>query len=344
MIIKKYIVNDMKEAITMAKYELGKEAVILTQREVKEGKWYSPFKKTKLEVTMAVEEKRDYSKAELPLDMEKEENVEVKGKTPEKLDSLKLEEGEGIEASKLFSKVNKSFEEKLRGYIKIKGIEGDLSFEEVEEFMKIAFENNCIENKLPLGKINIFVGPTGSGKTTTIAKIAAKEYLENNKKVGLITLDTYKIGAVEQIKTYGEILGLPLEVVESPSDMLKAIEKMRDCDLILVDTLGTSQKNQEKLDDIRRYIDILEGPKNIYLVFSISIDEEVMFSILERYRQLNYKALVLTKFDEMANYKNIWNLVEKNLYPIQYFCLGQEVPEDIKEASLRNILEYSKEI
>ena len=344
MIIKKYIVNDMKEAITMAKYELGKDAVILTQREIKEGKWYMPFKKTKLEVTMAIEEKRDLPQSQPLLDLEKNEKAEVKIREAKKIDTVNLQQGDGIENSKLFNRVNKSFEEKLRGYINIKGIKEDLSLEEIEEFMNIAFKGNCIEKKLPLNKINVFIGPTGSGKTTTIAKIAAKEYLENNKKVGLITLDTYKIGAVEQIKTYGEILGLPLEVVENPNDMLKAIEGMKDCDLILVDTLGTSQKNQEKIDDIKRYIDIIKEPKNIYLVFSISIDEEVMFSIMDKYQKLNYQSLILTKFDEMANYKNIWNLVEKSIYPIQYFCLGQEVPEDIKEANLRNILEYSEEI
>lgn len=329
MIIKKYIVSDMKEAITRAKYELGSEAVIISQQNIKVGKWYQLFKKVRLEVTVALEENNMKEK--------KLGNAIEKSKPKY---SLK----DSINKDPFFQHASDKVKDQLFSYCRLhtKEIES-LSTYDKKDFFQNALQNNCFEKELNLGRINVIVGPTGVGKTTTIAKIAAKEYLINKKKVGLITLDTYRIGAVEQVKTYANILGIPCEIANDPSDMEKKINKLSYCDILLIDTLGTSQKNKEKLDDIESYLKNIEEKVNIYLVLSISTDCDTTKSILDKYQQLDYKALFLTKFDEVNSYKNLWNIIENNTYPVQYFCTGQDVPEDIQNATLDNLLAYYEE-
>ncbi len=322
MIIKRYIVDDMKEALIRAKYELGSDALIISHRSIKMGKWYNPFKKKKLEVTLAVEE----------------ELKDVKREPRYSLQDL-------MENNPLFINASDRIKEQLLGYCKLNLKEDQyLTREEIVEFIDIIFKDNCFKNKLDLTRINTFVGPTGVGKTTTIAKIAAEELLVNKKKVGLITMDTYRIGAVEQLKTYANILDVPFEVVMKPEEMKEKIDKLSHCDVLLIDTLGTSQNNREKIEDIQGYFRDIHEDMNTYLAVSMSTDRETLISILERYRKLKYDALVLTKFDEINNFVNFWNIIENNRYPVQYFCYGQDVPDDIQIATLDNLISYSEEI
>ncbi|OLS03756.1 flagellar biosynthesis protein FlhF [Tissierella creatinophila] len=329
MIIKTYTVENMKEAIVRATYELGKDAIIISQQEIKIGKWYNPFKKKKLQVTFALEEKTT------PKILVKEPKIEEKKYSIEEL----------IEKNPMLKNTSDRIRSQLLGYLKLNmKDENNLSTEEIVDFMKMAFKENCFEKKLRVRKTNVFVGPTGVGKTTTIAKIAAQESLENKKKVGLITIDTYKIGAVEQLKTYAEILKLPFEVVHRPEKMKEKLEKLKDCDVLLIDTLGTSQRNKEKLNDINLYLENIKNKTNRFLVLSVSTDIETTNSIFQKYKVLDYNGLILTKFDEVTNFNNLWNIIEHNEYPVQYFCHGQNVPDDIEKATLENLIAYSEEI
>lgn len=333
MIIKKYIVDDIKEALVRAKYEMGKDAIIIGQRNIKVGKWYNPFKKNKVEVTLAIEESlREVPRPKEPI------KEELEAEKPRYL--LK----DLVEKNPMFKNANDRIKEQLVGYCKLYLKESEyLLKDEIVDFINAAFKDNCFQKKQDLEKVNVFIGPTGVGKTTTIAKIAAYEYLINKKKVGLITMDTYRIGAVEQIRTYANILGIPCEVVQEPKEMNEKLQKLQDCDIILVDTLGTSQRNKEKLEDIEKHLQDIEN-KNTYLVLSMSTDKETTTSILNRYKQLEYDALILTKFDEINSFTNVWNMMEINPYPVQYFCYGQDVPDDIKVATLENLIAYSEEI
>lgn len=334
MIIKKYIVDDIREALVRAKYELGKDAIIISKRNIKVGKWYNPFKKKKIEVTLAIEE----GLKEIP--KSKEKIMEQ----PEPV-SPKYHLQDLIEKNPLFKNANDRIKDQLIGYCKLYLKESEyLLKDEIVDFINSAFKDNCFQRKHDLKKINVFIGPTGVGKTTTIAKIAAQEYLVNKKKVGLMTIDTYRIGAVEQIKTYANILGIPCEVVKEPGEMEEKLDKLKYCDVILIDTLGTSQRNKEKLEDIRRYFEDIMEEINTYLVMSISTDKETTMSILNRYKPLEYDAVILTKLDEISSFTNIWNIIEINNRPIQYFCYGQDVPDDIKVATLDNLIDYSEEI
>lgn len=326
MIVRKYIVNDMKEAIVRAKYELGRDAIIINQNTVTIGKWYNPFKQKRLEVTMAVEE-----------------GLKVYSGIPDEKPQCSLEDA--IKGDPIFKNAKEELKEQLKSYCKLYQLKYcDLSVKQKKEFINIAYRNNCFEKKLKPGRVNVLIGPTGVGKTTTIAKIAAEECMTNKKKVGLITIDTYRIGAVEQLKTYADILNIPFEVVNEPDEMKEKIDKLSACDILLIDTLGTSPNNKNKLADIRRYIDNIGVDSNIYLVLSISTDKETALSTIHKYKTLNYNALIMTKFDEVNSFTNVWNILENNDFPVEYFCCGQSVPEDIRYATLDNLIAYSEEI
>src|SRR5690625_1235515 len=173
MIIKTYIVNDMKEALIRASYELGKEAVIISQRPIRVGKWYNPFKKKKLEVTVAVESNKKKQPAE---------KVVVNNETRYSVHNL-------IEKNPVFKNISDTTKSQLLGYCKLHLKEDEyLTTEEIKNFMKMAFKDNGFEKKVRTRKVNVFVGPTGVGKTTTIAKIAARESLEKTRSEGLFTI------------------------------------------------------------------------------------------------------------------------------------------------------------
>jgi len=192
-----------------------------------------------------------------------------------------------------------------------------------------------------LNKPNIymFLGPTGVGKTTTLAKIAARLSLVENKKIGLITADTYRIAAVEQLKTYSEILGIPLEVIYEASELQEAIEKFKDKDYILIDTAGRSHKSKELKSDYDDLVRYLKDVK-IYLVMSMTTSFKDLKSIIDSYGFLKEYRLLFTKLDEATSYGNILNLKVLTGKPLSYFTIGQSVPDDIEVADKERIIQY----
>jgi len=182
----------------------------------------------------------------------------------------------------------------------------------------------------------VFVGPTGVGKTTTMAKIAASFLLTRNKTVGLITADTYRIAAVEQLKTYAEILGIPVSVVYTPSEMKDAMNLHADKDLVLIDTAGRSHKNKEQINELRELI-MASNADEIYLVLSTTTSTRSCRDIIESYSFLKDYKLIFTKTDETPVYGlmlNVRYLTGKNL---SYITTGQSVPDDIETANVEKI-------
>lgn len=345
MIIKRYIVNDMKEALIRAKYELGQDAVIISQRMVRTGKWYNIFKKKELEVTVALEESKvpstDVEENEVKAKAIEKKTEKISSDKDESLNKLLLE---NIEADSFYKNSSMKVKKQLINYCKLYEKDSHhLSSEEKKDFFNIVLKETGFDKRVHLAKINVLVGPTGVGKTTTIAKLAARESLLNKKKVGLITMDTYRIGAVEQLKTYSNILSIPFEVVNNPDDMLEKVRLLSDCDIILIDTLGTSPKDFNKIKEIKTHLQPIGGNINTYLVFSISTDKDTIMAILQKFKDLDYDALIITKLDEVSNMSNLWYFLENNSSPIQFFCHGQDVPDDIQEATLDNIFEYCEE-
>lgn len=179
-------------------------------------------------------------------------------------------------------------------------------------------------------KYIFFVGPTGVGKTTTIAKIASTLKLTKKTKVALITSDTYRIAAVEQLKTYANILGIPLEVVYSADELNKTMEKLKNYDLVLVDTAGRSHQNEEQIQDIAKLLDIVpEEDKEVYLVLSATTKYKDLAKIAETYSKITKYYLVFTKLDETDTIGNIVNIRMLTGAQLSYATWGQNVPDDI---------------
>ena len=182
-------------------------------------------------------------------------------------------------------------------------------------------------------KVVFFVGPTGVGKTTTIAKLASDFKLDKKLKVAMITSDTYRIAAVEQLRTYANILGIPLQVVYTIEEMNSAIESFSDYDLILVDTAGRSHKNKEQCEEIKHLIKDSKVSENqdkeIYLVLSAATKYRDLLNIVEVYGEIGEYRLIFTKLDETSCLGNILNIKMKTGAQLSYVTCGQVVPDDI---------------
>lgn len=191
-----------------------------------------------------------------------------------------------------------------------------------------------IEEKKP--QVAIFLGPTGVGKTTTMAKIAA-DFTFRHKKVGLITADTYRIAAVEQLKTYAEILNLKVTVVYSPGEVKEAIESLRDNDLILIDTAGRSHKNKKHFDELKALVSAANADET-YLVISSNISRIAVREILEYYAFIKNYKLLFTKLDESPAAGVILNARYMTGKPLSYTTAGQSVPDDLDIANVRQLV------
>lgn len=180
-------------------------------------------------------------------------------------------------------------------------------------------------------KVIALLGPTGVGKTTTVAKLAANHKLRYGQKVGLITADTYRIAAVEQLRTYADIVGLPMKVALTPNDMRDAIESLRNCDLVLVDTAGRSQHDAGKLDELRAFLQAA-SPDEQHLVLSIASSESVIVRAAERFGALGPARVILSKLDEAEDFGVIANIASRIGLPVSHVTTGQEVPDHIEPA------------
>ncbi|NPA65768.1 MAG: flagellar biosynthesis protein FlhF [Epsilonproteobacteria bacterium] len=186
-------------------------------------------------------------------------------------------------------------------------------------------------------KVMMFVGPTGVGKTTTIAKLAARYsfLMEKKYKVGLIVLDTYRIGAVEQLMQYARMMKLGIETVVDPPEFTTALNALSYCDFILIDTMGSSPYDRKKIETIYECLEASNGNYNIdvSLVLPSSLKYEDLLIAHENFSTLNIDTIIFTKLDETRGFGNIFSFALETKMPISYFSVGQEVPEDLVVAS-----------
>ncbi|MBU3176392.1 flagellar biosynthesis protein FlhF [Clostridium estertheticum] len=391
MIIKRYIVNTMNEAMTRIRYELGRDAVIISQRKIRKPGIKGFFSAKSIEVTAAVENEVNEKKQNTVNDnsdsRKSNELNNIELNSIEAIKKVVQQENENINNSRVVQKQNSSVhkvsnqsdnnsENLMSEMMEMKTMITSLSQvgmpmeNKKNEIEKILFDNDVdsenienimvkIENdkteKTDFEKLKIIlkemihvtkqklegrivlVGPTGVGKTTTIAKLAGRLALAEGKKVGLITVDTYRIGAVEQLKTYADIMNLPFKVVYNMNDMDKAIESMSECEVVLIDTTGRSSKNKMQIAELRTFVEKADT-KNIQLVLSSTTKNRDIKYIIEGYRILNYNSIIVTKLDETATYGSILNILETAKIPLSFVSIGQNVPDDIKELSADSIV------
>jgi len=176
-----------------------------------------------------------------------------------------------------------------------------------------------------------FIGPTGVGKTTTIAKLAANFAINNKQNIALITSDTYRIAAVEQLKAVGEIIGIPVEVVFSPQGMKNSIADYAGKDMIFIDTAGRSHKNALHMSELKGFLDAAL-PDEVFLVLSATTKYKDMLAIVESYQHIDFNRILFTKLDETSTYGPILSVIHKSKKYMSYCTTGQSVPDDIEIA------------
>jgi flagellar biosynthesis protein FlhF len=187
-------------------------------------------------------------------------------------------------------------------------------------------------------RVVALVGPTGVGKTTTIGKLAAGFSIVDKRRVALITADTYRVAAVEQLKTFGEIIGVPVEVVMTPSELKDAITRHNDKELIFIDTAGRSPHHDLHMSELKAFLEKAQ-PELTMLVMSATTHSVDQVKIFNRFEPLTTH-LIFTKLDETVNSGAILNLVERTHLPVAYITNGQNVPDDIEVANPERLTRY----
>ncbi|MEA5114700.1 MAG: flagellar biosynthesis protein FlhF [Geobacteraceae bacterium] len=267
-----------------------------------------------------------------------EENV-VDGIAGGKNDNAALAE---VSAALHEAGVNEATIRTLAGKAKANGIQLTGS-EDLRGKLKESIETavkctGSIRMKRNGARIVALVGPTGVGKTTTVAKLAAHYTLERKARVALITIDTFRVGAVEQLKTYSRIMGVPLEVASTPGELQKALELHADKDLVIIDTVGRSPRDTETIERLREMLQCTQAIE-IHLCVAATTRESELRSIVKGFGMLPVSRLLFTKLDESSSFGSIINLQIENKLPLSYFTRGQRVPEDIEPATSRKVAE-----
>lgn len=370
MIIKKFQGKTENDAIEAAKKELGAGIVVMNVKEVKRKGLFAFLKSKLIEVTVALEEEPDASKSVSnvqPVESGKNDKV-----LEQKLDSLQsliekqLQRDEAKEepkTEKAPASHDKPEEEENSNVRFLKLLYNTLLENEVAETyanqiideldavlkpnMPIDFMLSNVYQKMilkfeqPEGitpakkgpKVVFFIGPTGVGKTTTIAKIASRYSVEQKKKVALFTMDTYRIAAAEQLRTYANILNVPFSIIYTTEEMQKEIERYKDYDYIFMDTAGHSHHNETQRNAMNEFINAVdpELEKEVYLVVSATTKCKDLLNIADAYATMVQFKLIFTKLDETTCLGNLLNLKLHTGARLSYVTCGQNVPDDMED-------------
>lgn len=389
MRVKRYVVDQLPEAVALIRSELGKDAVILESRPVAVGGFMGLFRKKKIEVTAAVEEnpaasetvsKPSAADVNQILEQILKSSSRMAAPPPEPAPAVKenpinpaqmpvadrsISDKQILEELQEMRQQMMKLSKQQAGHsafsdavlaLRQRLLDQEVELEWIERLTNELLDQYDAElNKLspdelwraaadrleewlasfgpnqihPEAAVVHFVGPTGVGKTTTIAKLAAEYKIKNNKRVGFITSDTYRIAAVDQLRTYATILDIPLEIVFSQGDLHKAYDDLSQCDIILMDTAGRNYQSELHVSEVNSLFQS-SRPSETILVLSLTGKTKDMEIITERFTKYGITKALFTKLDETTVYGAILNLTLKyNLIPT-FVAGGQTVPDDIE--------------
>ncbi|WJY28721.1 flagellar biosynthesis protein FlhF [Sporosarcina trichiuri] len=363
MKMKKYTADTMVQAMQQVRKDFGDEAVILSSTIVQPKGLLGMFRKKRVEVVAGFDEPAVLKESGLPSADEMVQSA-TSGPDPS-LEELKQDMREmklllkAAKKSSSFDQYPDSMQPLLdrltaqelkpelvrtaadRIFSCMKEEKTDFTEAEQRQIIKELLKEELAD--LPFGGVNLkkkyvnVLGPTGVGKTTTIAKIAARSLIENKRKVGFITTDTYRIAAIEQLRTYANLLQAPVEVAYTADDFRQALEKLADKDIVFIDTAGRNYKELKFVDDLKQLIDFnLE--METYLVLAATTKESDMRAIAEQFGEFPIGQFIFTKLDETESIGPVYNMVTDFQKGIAYMTDGQEVPEDLEEATVGNLL------
>jgi flagellar biosynthesis protein FlhF len=327
MQIKRFEAKDMQEALRQVKEAMGPEAIILSTKTLSLPSPGSGTGNRKgVEVVAAIDRAHEPSSGspprEFPADPGPKEPY-PKGETP----SLQRLMSSGLTP------------EFIHGLIReMPALGRDMGGSSVSETLRNYLQWKLMEAVDVTGpategmKMWVFIGPTGVGKTTTLAKLAAQFHVKARKKITLISLDTYRIGAVDQLKTYADILNLRLEVAFRPEDLRKIIESNMHQDLLLIDTVGRSPNDSKHLEELSDFLSVHPRLEN-HLLLSATTKDRDLSQIVERFSCVPIKSYIFTKLDETDEYAPLLNQLLRDRKPLSYLTNGQNVPEDIELAT-----------
>ena len=359
-----------REALEKMKASYGDEARILTHRTVRLGGVRGLFGREGVELTGYLSE--DGARRRKPPDAEEEKKKILEGVRREQTlqvllkevqalrESLQARGGpsdgerthptvERIEELLRANEFTEEFTEGIRGRIRTTFPLGELeSFGRVQNaVVEWIGERIAIDPPPPLqpGKpvVVVLVGPTGVGKTTTVAKLAAVYGIGGARgparRVRIVTIDNYRIAAKQQIETYAEIMRIPVSLVESAADLEKAMALAGETDLVLVDTIGRSPRDLDKLAEMKQILDAVPAPsRRTYLALSATTKASDIEEVLRQYEPFGYRAVVLTKLDETRRIGAVVATLARHAKPVAWLCDGQGVPQDIAEATVPRLL------
>ncbi|MEG8945583.1 flagellar biosynthesis protein FlhF [Rosettibacter firmus] len=351
MQIKKFIAPTLKEATEKMKNELGGEAIILGTRVIEGDRRFNNKKMYEItagidnDVKVASDIKEEYdlnqNKSLIESEIEKltkkifsHNNFEPDTKSQFKKSTstnLKIDkELDDLYDLLIEREVQKNIANTLIN--QLKNYDGLLGEVNLESYL-IAGMSSLIHTKEFKVKKNkttkvALVGPTGVGKTTCIAKLAVISKIIHKLKVGLISIDTYRLGAIDQLRIFSEISDIEMAVAYEPGDMQKLIKKFKNKDLIFIDTVGRSQRNADNLNKIKEYLDEAEVDETI-LVLSSTSSYKTLYDVAQKFKVLNYSSVIFSKIDEAVTYGNLLNLSHNFNLPITFLTNGQVIPDDI---------------
>uniref|UniRef100_UPI00406D2B6D flagellar biosynthesis protein FlhF n=1 Tax=Sutcliffiella sp. FSL R7-0096 TaxID=2921670 RepID=UPI00406D2B6D len=361
--MKKYKAENMQEAMQLVRLELGDEAVILNSKAVKTTKFFGLLSKKSVEVIAAVDE--DVSKSTVKIRNNESQHFKTDQKSPISNDRTHstLTQDQLLEDIMDMKKMMKSMtkghhrdpslpplfyelEERVaqsdigaayaeeimervyQSWLKHKSSDKRSMLELLEHELLFSLEGITFEEDPYKKKFVCLVGPTGVGKTTTLAKLAANAALKHGKSIGFITTDTYRIAAIEQLKTYANILEAPIEVCYSAEDFKLAKSKLSNLDVIFIDTAGRNFLNGAYVEELKQVLDFQEEMKT-YLVLSLTSKVEDMKQITEQFWSVGIHQFIFTKKDETTSCGAMYGLSRAYKKGTAFVTDGQNVPEDL---------------